>query len=39
MPIISMFYGIIIRMFIIDNKHHHLLQRISMGQTRLIFHL
>ncbi|MDP2605340.1 MAG: DUF4160 domain-containing protein [Deltaproteobacteria bacterium] len=24
MPIISMFYGIIIRMFLIDNKHHHL---------------
>lgn len=24
MPIISMFYGIIIRMFLIDNQHHHL---------------
>lgn len=24
MPIISMFYGIIIRMFLLDNKHHHL---------------
>ena len=24
MPIISMFYGIIIRIFLIDNKHHHL---------------
>lgn len=24
MPIISMFYGIIIRMFLIDNKHHNL---------------
>lgn len=24
MPIISMFYGIIIRMFLIDNRHHHL---------------
>jgi hypothetical protein len=22
MPIISMFYGIIVRMFLIDNKHH-----------------
>ncbi len=24
MPIISMFYGIIIRMYLIDNKHHNL---------------
>lgn len=24
MPIISMFYGIIIRMYLADNKHHHL---------------
>ena len=24
MPIISMFYGIIIRLYLIDNKHHHL---------------
>lgn len=24
MPIISMFYGIIIRMFLIDNQHHNL---------------
>ena len=24
MPIISMFYGIIIRMYLLDNKHHHL---------------
>ena len=24
MPIISMFYGIIIRLFLIDNKHHNL---------------
>ena len=24
MPTISVFYGIIIRMFLIDNKHHHL---------------
>jgi hypothetical protein len=23
MPIISMFYGIIIRMYFIDNQHHH----------------
>jgi len=22
MPIISMFYGIIIRMFLLDNRHH-----------------
>jgi hypothetical protein len=22
MPIISMFYGIIIRMYLLDNKHH-----------------
>ena len=24
MPIISMFYGIIIRMYLLDNKNHHL---------------
>lgn len=24
MPIISMFYGIIIRMYLLDNKHHHI---------------
>lgn len=24
MPIISMFYGIIIRIYLMDNKHHHL---------------
>ena len=24
MPIISMFYGIIIRLYFLDNKHHHL---------------
>ena len=24
MPIISMFYGIIIRLYLIDNQHHHL---------------
>jgi hypothetical protein len=24
MPIISMFYGIIVRLYLIDNKHHHL---------------
>jgi hypothetical protein len=24
MPIISMFYGIIIRLYLIDNKHHHM---------------
>lgn len=24
MPVISMFHGIIIRMFLIDNKHHNL---------------
>ena len=24
MPIISMFYGIIIRLYLLDNKHHHL---------------
>ena len=24
MPVISMFYGIIIRLYLIDNKHHHL---------------
>nr|VFJ44805.1 MAG: protein of unknown function (DUF4160) [Candidatus Kentron sp. DK] len=24
MPIISMFYGIIIRMYLLDDKHHHL---------------
>ena len=24
MPIISMFYGIIIRMYLIDNRHHNL---------------
>lgn len=24
MPIISMFYGIIIRMYLLDSKHHHL---------------
>jgi len=24
MPIISMFYGIIIRLYLIDNAHHHL---------------
>jgi hypothetical protein len=24
MPIISMFYGIIIRLYLIDNTHHHL---------------
>ncbi len=24
MPIISMFYGIIIRLYLADNKHHHL---------------
>lgn len=24
MPIISMFYGIIIPLYLIDNKHHHL---------------
>jgi len=24
MPIISMFYGIIIRLYLIDNKHHHI---------------
>lgn len=24
MPIISMFYGIIIRLFLLDNKHHNL---------------
>jgi Domain of unknown function (DUF4160) len=24
MPILSMFYGIIIRMYLIDNTHHHL---------------
>ncbi len=24
MPIISMFYGIIIRMYLLDNKHHNL---------------
>lgn len=24
MPIISMFYGFIIRMYLIDNKHHNL---------------
>lgn len=23
MPVISMFYGIIIRMYLLDNKHHH----------------
>ena len=24
MPVISMFYGIIIRLYFLDNKHHHL---------------
>ncbi len=24
MPIISMFYGVIIRLYFLDNKHHHL---------------
>ena len=24
MPIISMFYGIIIRLYLLDNKHHNL---------------
>lgn len=24
MPVISMFYGILIRLFLIDNKHHNL---------------
>ena len=24
MPIISMFYGVIIRMYLLDNKHHNL---------------
>ena len=24
MPIISIFYGIIIRLYLLDNKHHHL---------------
>ena len=24
MPVISMFYGIIIRIYFVDNKHHHL---------------
>ncbi len=24
MPIISMFYGIIIRTYLLDSKHHHL---------------
>ncbi len=24
MPIISMFYGIFIRLYLLDNKHHHL---------------
>lgn len=24
MPVISMFYGIIIRMYLIDKQHHHL---------------
>ena len=24
MPVISMFYGIIIRMYLLDNKHHNL---------------
>lgn len=24
MPIISMFFGIIIRLYLLDNKHHHL---------------
>lgn len=24
MPIISMFYGIIIRLYLLDNQHHHL---------------
>ncbi len=24
MPVISMFYGIIVRMYLLDNKHHHL---------------
>ena len=24
MPVISMFYGIIIRMYLLDNKHHSL---------------
>ena len=24
MPILSMFYGIVIRMFLLDNKHHNL---------------
>ncbi len=24
MPIISMFYGIIVRMYLLDNQHHHL---------------
>ena len=24
MPIISMFYGMIIRLYLLDNKHHHL---------------
>ncbi len=24
MPIISMFYGIIIRLYLLNNKHHHL---------------
>jgi len=24
MPIISMFYGIIIRLYLLDNRHHHL---------------
>lgn len=24
MPVISMFYGIIIRLYLLDNKHHHL---------------
>jgi hypothetical protein len=23
MPVISMFYGIIIRMYLLDNQHHH----------------
>lgn len=24
MPVISMFYGIIIRLYLLDNRHHHL---------------
>ena len=32
MPIISMFYGIIIRLYLIDNKHHNLPRK----QLRLV---